>query len=113
MRWLVLIVLLSGGCIDQVELTGPAPCDTLVVPEQVAVGVRFSVEVSCPNGDPEWFDYDFGDDTEIVRTASAVREHVYGDDVASNFQFRVRVFYRDDNGELHDLEATIARDYLR
>ncbi len=110
---MVLIALLSSGCIDEVELTGPAPCDALVVPEKVAVGERFTVEVSCSEGDPGWFDYDFGDDSEIVRTASSVREHVYGDDVASNFQFRVLVFYRDDNGDLRRLEATIARDYLR
>lgn len=110
---MVLIALLSGGCIDEVELTGPATCDSLVVPEQVALGERFTVEVSCPEGDPVWFDYDFGDDSEIIRSASPFREHVYGDDVASNFQFRVRVFYRDANGDLRDLEATITRDYLR
>jgi hypothetical protein len=104
-----LLAALGAACVDELEVPGPAPCDELAAPASVAIGERFAVEVACAGEVPAWFDWDFGDGSEIVRSAATAREHVYGDDVASNRSFRVRVHYRDANGDARSLEATIER----
>ena len=110
MKGLLLAIVLLAGCIDEFEAPQAADCE-LVTPTQVALGEPFVVEVRCADLSPAWFDFDFGDGSDGVRTSETVREHTYGDHLGDHLWFRVQVFYVDGTGHTREIEAIVDRRF--
>jgi len=108
-RWCVVAFVLVTGCVEELDaLPGPEDC-AVAAPATVDIGETFRVEVVCAETQPAWFDYDFGDGSDLVRSSAAIREHRYGADRDNHALFRVRVYYPDAAGAIVHAETIIER----
>ncbi len=106
---IVIASLMATGCIQDFEAPDPERC-RLDAPLEVALDEPFAVEVRCPE-EPAFIDFDFGDDTDVVRTSALAREHAYDDSSEDHVSWRVQAFVVDQAGEVQRLEAVVQRRF--
>ncbi|RMH38900.1 MAG: hypothetical protein D6689_18410 [Deltaproteobacteria bacterium] len=106
---LVASAVAVGGCVEELELPPADACELLVQPETAAPGDTLVARLVCDAAPPPWVEFDFGDGSELVRTAAVEWEHVVAAGASRQRFLRVQAFYPDASGALVRVAVTLPR----